>query len=99
MTDHALTYTLITRPRGATFKVDFVEHIPYEPSAYHWDEGIIVARDETLYFISLSDGDIYVGADDDPDSLSKKDDSLRCIEIDAMISKRDAELAAIPEGE
>jgi hypothetical protein len=69
---------------GTQVEWEFVEHVPYEPSAYHWDEGIIVASKTTEYFISLGTGDVY-GQSDDDSGLNRLMEEARCPEIDKRI--------------
>lgn len=70
---------------GSEVQWEFVEHIPYEPSAYHWDEGIIVSVGSNMYFISLMSGNVYGASDEDEDELTRLIENAQCPEIDAQI--------------
>lgn len=80
------TYT-IKFPNDTSVVTELVEHIPYEPSAYHWDEGIIVEvpNTENLYFISCGTGMIYRGSDEDSDQLTQLVEDAFCPEMDQFI--------------
>jgi hypothetical protein len=79
---------------GSQVTCDFVEHVPYEPSAYHWDDGIIVNVQgvNVLYFVSCGTGTVYTHADDDHDSLTRVVENAHCPEINKVIeAEREAD--------
>lgn len=97
MSTETKTYTLIDTVDDTRINCEFVEHIPYEPSAYHWDEGVIVSpvNTENLYFLSFMNGFIYEGELHDSDQLTRRVDTIRCPELEELIEtqrKRDQEL-------
>lgn len=75
---------------GSEIQWEFVEAIPYEPSAYQWDAGIIVQVGDNCYFISTMTGDVYGQRDerwwDDGGSLTRLIENARCPEIDQQIA-------------
>ena len=94
---------------GSEAQWELVETVPYDPSCYSYDEGIIVAvqgRVESVsdvYFISLGDGNVYCSdngrAWDDGGSLTQYVEGAYCPEIKAGIEKRDAQLEAVYAGD
>jgi hypothetical protein len=78
---------------GTVAEWEFVEYVPYEPSAYHWDEGIIVSvmngeSDGPMYFISLMDGHVYRGESTDEESLTAKLEGVFSPEVNDDIERR-----------
>lgn len=80
-------------PDGTQVEWEFVEHVPYEPSAYHHDEGIIVASTTTEYFISVGTGDVY-GQSDDDSGLNRLLEDVQCPEIQTRIDAFEAAMEA-----
>lgn len=76
-----------------TARWELVEAVPYEPAAYHWDQGIIVSVGENCYFISVGTGDVYAESDEDEGSLTRLIEGARCPEIDEEIKEFDKRMA------
>lgn len=71
---------------GSEIQCYTVEHIPYEPSAYHWDEGIIVASPSgNYYFVSLGTAMVYGPSDTDEDELTRHLEDARCPEAEEFL--------------
>jgi len=50
---------IIVEIRGEHFELELDEHVPYEPAAYHWDDGFwAFTPDERMFFVS-QDGTVY----------------------------------------
>ena len=81
-------------PDGTQVEWTFVEYLPYEPSAYQTEEGIIVASTTTEYFISLDTGDVYGQGDGENDGLTRLLEDVRCPEIQTRIDAFEAAMEA-----
>jgi hypothetical protein len=50
---------IIAEIRGERFELELDEHVPYEPAAYHYDDGFwAFSPDEKEFFVSR-DGTVY----------------------------------------
>ena len=76
-------------PDGTQVEWTFVEYLPYEPSAYQTEAGIIVASTTTEYFISVDTGDVY-GQADEGESLTRLLEGVQCPEIQTRIDAFEA---------
>ena len=72
-----ITEGTIHYPDGTIARWDFVEHVPYDPSCYQNDEGIVVfvrsfhgSANGNEYYISFTDASVWrMGDDETPEPV------------------------------
>ena len=85
---------------GSMLNWEAEEFLPYEPSANHHDEGLIVSTDgsDDLYFISTMNGLVYAQADephDEIEGLTRLVEDAYSPEITDAIKRFDAMMNAL----